>query len=329
MEEKDTEQMENQEELNSSDPWAQAFAAVNKEEEEASETTTDSTQPTNDDNDTEGTNEDKDSNESEMGDSSELSESAGAVDNTGGTDSQSYAGALDDLFSFTEEEVTEYKDSLQEKVEKQALQDVANAYIKKGARHTNGKLGATINDPDICKRDSDGVPSFYNPDTGREFRGDNPRRQAQEWVDDYNKELANAFNKTCEDYSKKLLEEQGLGLAVIDFAPKYSQLDPIRKAMFESIIEDYEVTDKDGDLIGYSCDLDKALAAVNRQVRTMQNRFKSMASEENKTSGPALDMKSKSKSKSGKAKASHPEFKSIAEAMEYQQDQLLKKMDRR
>lgn len=329
MEEKNTQQVENQEEFNSSDPWAQAFAAVNKEEEETSETTADTSRSTDSDDNAEGTNEGADSDESEVGDSPELSESTGATDNLGGADSGQDAGTLDDLFSFTEEEIKEYKDGLQEKIEKQAIDDVANAYIKKGARHTNGKLGATINDPDICKRDSDGVPSFYNPDTGREFRGDNPRRQAQEWVDDYNKELAKAFNKTCEDYSKKLLEEQGLGLAVIDFAPKYSQLDPIRKAMFESIIEDYEVTDKDGDLIGYSCDLDKALAAVNRQIRTMQSRFKSMSSEENKASGPALDMKSKSKSKSGKVKAGHPEFKSIAEAMEYQQDQLLKKMNGR
>lgn len=329
MEEKDTQQMENQEEFNSSDPWAQAFAAVNKEEEEASETATDAPRSTSDDDNAEGINEGTDPDESKVGDSPELSEGTGAADNLRGANSGQDAGTLDDLFSFTEEEISEYKSSLEERIEKQALNDVANAYIKKGARHTKGKLGATINDPDICKRDDDGVPSFYNPDTGREFRGDNPRRQAQEWVDDYNKELAKAFNKTCEDYSKKLLEEQGLGLAVIDFAPKYSQLDPMRKAMFESIIEDYEVVDKDGDLIGYSCDLDKALTAVNRQVRTMQKRFKNMSYKDNKSSGPALDMKSKSKSKSGKAKTSHPEFKSIAEAMEYQQDQLLKKMNGR
>lgn len=216
----------------------------------------------------------------------------------------------------------EYKESLNNSIQEQTLTDVAKAYIDKGARNVNGKLGATINDPDICKRDRDGVPRFYNPDTGREFTGDNPRRQAQEWVNDYNKELADAFNKTCHDYSAKLLEEQGQGLKVIEFAPTYAKLDPVRKAMFESIIEDYEVKDKDGDLIGYSCDLNKALNAVNRQVKTMQTRFKSAPKP---ASGPVLDMKS-SASSSGENQPR--QFKSIAEAMEYQQDQLLAKMKR-
>ena len=111
-------------------------------------------------------------------------------------------------------------------------------------------------------------------------------------------------------------------MTVIDFAPKYEKLDPVRRAMFESIIEDYEVHDEKGELIGYSCDLDKALSAVNRQVKTMQERFKNTGQATPAPSGPALDMKSSSRDSDDSA----PKFNSIAEAMEYQQDQLLKKM---
>lgn len=320
--------MENEEPLEDTqsqaevDPWEQAFAALDKEAEENSEASSDSDagEASNDAAaDTDGS---ADSDSAEASDGNGSESAAGGSDPLGDQGEQQAAGAYDDLFRFTDEEVTEYKESLQKSIEEQALRDVSAAYIKKGARHNGNNIGATINDEDICKRDNDGIPHFYNPETGREFTGDNPRRQAQDWVDDYNKQLADAFNKTCQDYSKKLLEEQGHGLKVIEFAPKYEKLDPVRKAMFESIIEDYEITDKDGDLVGYSCDLDKALAAVNRQVRTMQTRFKGSTPTKPAATGPVLDSKTTNASANDNGK---PEFKSLAEAMEWQQTQLLNK----
>ena len=314
-------EVENQEEQAPSDPWAAAFAALEQEEQKATE---EPAAAGGDEGSVPGANSDdgdQDSNADDSGDGAPVPSLPGDHDRDGGAAAEPDAGTYDDLFRFTDEEVKEYKDSLQKSIEEQTIHDVANAFIKKGARNTNGRLGATINDPDICKRDRDGVPRFYNPDTGREFTGDNPRKQAQEWVSDYNKELAASYNKTCAEYGQKLLKEQGSGLQVIEFAPTYAKLDPVRKAMFESIIEDYEIKDSDGDLVGYSCDLNRALAAVNRQVKTMQSRFKSMPKQD-EASGPALDMKnSASQASPGKR-----EFKSIAEAMEYQQDQLLAKV---
>lgn len=315
------EPLENKNQQDPIDPWAQAFAALDAEEKGDSETTPAQPAQPVDDNGEDPKADDLGGSAAaaESGDGNEPSPDAGGPSDFGGADGGSDARAYEDLFRFSEEEIKDYKDSLQKSIEQQTLRDVAQAYIGKGARNTNGRLGATINDADICKRDRDGVPRFYNPETGREFSGDNPRRQAQEWVDDYNRQLAAQFNETCRSYAAKLMEEQGVGLKVIEFAPKYEKLDPVRKAMFESIIEDYEIHDKDGDLVGYSCDLDKALAAVNRQVKTMQSRFHKQ--EPAAPSGPVLDTKSTSAPGSDKM----PEFKSLAEAMEWQQTQLLNK----
>lgn len=318
------EQDEDQSQQAPVDPWAAAFAALDKEEAKADQAAPDAGGQQGDDADPEGADGSEGPADPEAGDGGQVQADAGGPGDLGGADGGEDESPLDDLFRFTEEEIIDYRESLRKSVEEQTIRDVANAYLKKGVRNTNGKLGATVNDPDICKRDRDGVPRFYNPDTGREFTGDNPRRQAQEWVEDYNRELAKSFNKTCQDYSEKLMQEQGHGLAVIEFAPKYAELDPVRKAMFEAVIEDYEIKDSDGDLVGYSCDLDKALAAVNRQVKMMQTRFKTAAKPaEGKPTGPALDMKSTGSTSDSDKK---PEFKSIAEAMEYQQDQLLKRM---
>lgn len=310
------------------DPWAMAFAALGKEDEAAAEAASDTgghgSEVSVSDSDQADQGEGATSPEQDDGAGAE--EAVGGPGDLGGVDSQEDEGLDWDGVDLSEDEIKEYRESFVADIRERTITDVANAYIKQGARNQNGRLGATINDPDVCKRDRDGVPRFYNPETGREFTGDNPRRQAQEWVDDYNRELKDAFNKTCQEYSQRLMSQEGGRLAIIEFAPKYKALDPVRRSMFESIIEDYEVTDRDGNVVAYSCDLDKTLAAVNRQVRKIQDRFTKQGTttqQASQPSGPALDTPN-----AGGAQADNgrPQFKSIEEAMEWEQDRLLEKM---
>lgn len=226
------------------------------------------------------------------------------------------------MLGISEDEIAEYRDGLVEDVRDRTVGDIAKAFIDRGIRHRDGKLGANLDDPDICKRDSDGVPRFFNPETGREFTGDNPRRQAQEWVDDYNRELADAFNSACEKYEAKLMEQEAPSLAVIEFAPTYEKLDPIRRGMLDSVLEDYEIVE-DGQVVGYSVDLPKALALVDRQVAMIQGYAKANApkKEETPATGPALDMGNSASAVGGSGEK--PNFRSLAEAMEWQQNQLL------
>ena len=321
------EEMAAQMEQAPSDPWAAAFAALDQADEVPAEGAAggagDGDVP-----DTAEPDEGEGAAAPEAGDGGSSEDVAGGPGDTGGAD----GGEDEDLdwigVDLTEDEIKQQRESFLDDIRERTITDVTKAYIKQGVRNTNGRLGATLNDPDICKRDRDGVPRFYNPETGREFTGDNPRRQAQEWVDDYNRELADAFNRTCTDYSKKLMDKEGGRLAIIEFAPKYKQLDPVRRSMFESIIEDYEVTDDSGNIVAYSCDLDKALAAVNRQVKVIQERF---ANQQRKApaapTGPVLDTPSTgSQPADGSGK---PQFKSLAEAMEWEQDQLLARKGRK
>ena len=309
------------------DPWAAAFAALGEQDAPAAETAAD-TGGHGDEvpvADADQADQGVGSAQAEQDDGAEPEDLPGGPGDLGGDDSQQDEGLDWDGVGLSEDEIREYRESFVADIRERTIDDVVKAYIDRGVRHQGNRLGATINDPDVCKRDRDGVPRFYNPETGREFTGDNPRRQAQEWVDDYNRELADAFEKTCQDYSQKLLDEEGGRLAVIEFAPKYKALDPVRRSMFESIIEDYEVTDKDGNVVSYSCDLDKVLAAVNRQVKKIQERFAKQAAPAAKPAptGPVLDTPS---SNGGAQSGGKPQFKSIEEAMEWEQDQILAKM---
>lgn len=94
--------------------------------------------------------------------------------------------------------------------------------------------------------------------------------------------------------------------------------------MLDSLLEDYEVTDENGDVVSYSCDLDKALAAVNRQIQVIQQQYgrQAQTAPQTQPSGPALD----TPSTTGASQGGRPQFKSIEEAMEWEQDQILARM---
>lgn len=234
------------------------------------------------------------------------------------------AGETVSEFDYSAEEVNETISSIESSIEDQAVSDVANAMKASGKIRVtrDGKLGASINDPDIYTKDEDGVPTYINPETGRPFTGDNPRAQAKQWVDDYNAELEQAFNKIAKQRIDELKKEKKPIVRTLKFAETYKKLNDVQRDMLDSLIEDYEVKDEDGNAIGYSCDLDKALAQVNRQIAKLTERGKALhpKPEKPEPTEPALDMPQSTGSSENKP----PEFKSLAEAMSWSQDQMLK-----
>ena len=235
------------------------------------------------------------------------------------------AGETVSEFDYSAEEVNETISSIESSIEDQAVSDVANAMKASGKIRVtrDGKLGASINDPDIYTKDEDGVPTYINPETGRPFTGDNPRAQAKQWVDDYNAELEQAFNKIAKQRIDELKKENEPIVRTLKFAETYKKLNDVQRDMLDSLIEDYEVKDEDGNAIGYSCDLDKALAQVNRQISKLTERGKALHLKQEKPAPtePALDMPQSTGSSENKP----PQFKSLAEAMSWSQDQMLKK----
>lgn len=307
------------------DPWEQAFAAI---EREASGDL--STAPGGD-NGQDGADAAVDSGHQDASDANTANTGAAEGNNLG---PDGYDNSSDGSFGETEDtpqaehmDIEAYEKEIRGSIESRAIEEMAKAYIQKGFRHTGDKLGANINQEDILKRDSDGRVHYYNPDTGREFTGDDPGAQAQAWCDRYNKQLADSFNDSCTKYIDHLMEEQKPTIEMLKFEATYDNLDPIRQSMLDNLLEDYEIV-KDGEVIGYSCDLNKALAAVNRQVRTIQEKYRmshtTTSEEKPKASSPALDIKSSAKDATKSNKK--PEFKNIAEAMEWEQDQMLAKL---
>lgn len=251
----------------------------------------------------------------------------GGLDSDVGISDEADGSSAGSVFGISGVDIEQYREKLDKDIRDRTLSEIAKEFIKRGVRNTDGVIGATIDDEDICKRDEDGVRHFYNPETGKEFYGSNPRREAQEWVDDYNREIARLFNKACLQYEQHLKQEAEPGIKVMEFAPKYNKLDAIRKGMFDNVIQDYEIKDDAGKVVGYSCDLDKALALVERQITMIQSYAKqhkqSQPQAQQQQTGPALDMKTSSGAMQG---GEQKEVQSLAEAMERLQDMKLQNL---
>lgn len=307
------------------DSWEAAFAALeqrNKKEPEETPADRDG-QP-----DAEGSGEAEGTSGSDAEPVAEGQSDDAQLDGTDAGGSGAVDGAAGETvseFDYSTEEVNETISSIASSIENQAVSDVANAMKASGKIRVtrDGKLGASINDPDIYTKDEDGVPTYINPETGRPFTGDNPRAQAKQWVDDYNAELEQAFNKIAKQRINELKKEKEPIVRTLKFAETYKKLNDVQRDMLDSLIEDYEVKDKDGNAIGYSCDLDKALAQVNRQISKLTERGKALHPKQEKPAPtePALDMPQSTGSSENKP----PQFKSLAEAMSWSQDQMLKK----
>lgn len=311
--------------------WASAFAALDKKDEDnAPADPVEGAGDENTDTSAAGGKEVPDNDATENSGGSEVV--VGEPGAVPGGDGQEVGGDPEDVFGDISGDFEAYKKQVEEGLRDRAINDIAAEFIKRGVRHDDrGRLGATIDDADVCKRDEDGVPHFYNPETGQEFRGDNPRRQAQEWVDDYNKELARVFNDACEAYEQTLMEDVAPQLAVRKFAPTYMKLDPITKMMFDNILEGHERYDKDGQVVGHNLapfgnSYDGVLSLVNKQIKSIQSYAKENGQvSKQQPTGPALDMKTSS---GAIPSGDRPAPTSLAEAMERIQDMELEKNKR-
>ena len=318
--------------IDSSDPWAAAFAALDQAQQNNAQGTEDEqesrdSQPSSDTSTPDGQGADH----AEGADGNVDAENiAGPGDASGETDEQT-DGDTESLFGGASISPEDYIKEIGESLVPGILDKVFNDFKNNGEHiNSNGKLGWSINDPEIRQVDDDGAVTFVNPETKREFSGDDPRRQAQEYVDWRNDQMRNKFNQACEAEQNKQLQQFAPQFNLLRFAPTYQAMDPIRKQLFDAMLEGYEVTDANGNVVGYSCDLEKMNNLMERQISTIQAYGqKSGQTTTPPASGPALDMKA---DHSGNRYDDEPP-KDLNEAMERLQNKQLEdyraKHDRR
>ena len=189
-------------------------------------------------------------------------------------------------------------------IQQAAIAQVNNAYHKQGIRKFS--VG------DLIERKSDGTVVFHNPENpNRPFAS---RMEAQQWVDSVNKDIDASFRREAGKAYQELMRQNESSIRLLKFAPKYNALSPEEQELFDDMVEDYGVY-QDGEVIGYSCDLDRVLTQVKRVMARMQPKVakqKPAAKQASKPRQPSMDMRGRG---TGSNTAKREEPKNLAEAM--------------
>jgi len=142
---------------------------------------------------------------------------------------------------------------------------------------------------DLYERDEQrGIVTYRNPDNrNRPFE---TRKEAQDYCDSINRDIEEEWKNVAREKQKKILNDVAPALRMLQFAPKFDKLDADTQEMFDTVIEPYEIRNRQGEIVGYSCDLDAALAQAKRIVNKVSSKRQPQAqAASQKAAAPVLD----------------------------------------
>lgn len=188
-----------------------------------------------------------------------------------------------------------YPDATRYQASQQAIVDQLNRQAVAQARRQFQKDGIReFTMDDVYERTQDGRVVYRNPDDpNRPFAS---RMEAQQWIDSFNKQVQTALIRTATEIRDRNAKAAMPALRLLQFAPVYDVMDPRIREVFDDLISDYEVKNRAGKVVGYSCDLEKmALKASRLASKYNSSPRKAGGSGKVKKSGPqkspALDPK--------------------------------------
>lgn len=199
---------------------------------------------------------------------------------------------------------------------RQFISNQAQQTAAKEARDSNVQL---ITLDQLYQRDErDGVVTFQNPDNpNRPFQ---TRQEAQAWVDSYNKQLVDTFKRRTREYEQQIARQYEPTYRLLQFAPTFDKMSKLEQEIFDDLVEPYGIADSNGDLIGYSCNLD----SMHKQAVKLAKRFESQApkDEQNNVKQPSVRMPKGGSSGTQSTSSAQP--KDIQEAMKMYHEQMRK-----
>lgn len=204
----------------------------------------------------------------------------------------------------------------------QALQDQLTAEVNQAAMRQavaeyqrDGIRPITMND--LYQRDqSTGRVTYMNPDDPT--RPFSSRMEAQQWIDSFNSQLRQEIQARARAVSRELSKQMAPARRLLAFAPTFDAMDARTREVFDDLIEGYEVRNQQGEVVGYSCDLNKAAERARRMAakygRSGGGASRAGASQP-KARTPAEDLRSHG-SASARHKDPNREPKDLNEAFE-------------
>lgn len=203
------------------------------------------------------------------------------------------------------------QDQLTFEVNRAAMQQAVAEYQRDGIRPI------TMND--LYQRDqSTGRVIYINPDdSSRPFSS---RMEAQQWIDSFNSQLRQEIQTRARAVSRELSKQMAPARRLLSFAPIFDAMDAQTREVFDDLIEGFEVFNQQGDVVGYTCDLNR----MAERARRMAEKYGRKSGGNDRSSGvarreeqrkPAKDLRSHG-SASARRKDPNREPRDLNEAFE-------------
>lgn len=211
----------------------------------------------------------------------EAADDGGYEDDRGSSDDAGGAGYVDTI------------KVLGQAIQRQAIQAAALKFKEDGIREF------TMND--IYQRTQDGRVVYRNPDDpNRPFSN---RMEAQQWIDSFNKQVRSELQKLAQGYYRENLKQVAPTVRMLRFGERFDRMPKQTQELFDDLIEDYEIRDRDGNIIGYRCDLDKMADKAERlsaKYSTPSRKSSAKIGKQKPQRKPALDTRASGSRSGGK-----------------------------
>lgn len=155
------------------------------------------------------------------------------------------------------------QDQLTAEVNRAAMQQAVAEYQRDGIRPI------TMND--LYQRDqSTGRVTYINPDdSSRPFSS---RMEAQQWIDSFNSQLRQEIQTRARAVSRELSKQMAPARRLLAFAPTFDAMNEQTREVFDDLVEGFEVRNQQGDVVGYTCDLDRMAERARRMAEKYGRR---------------------------------------------------------
>lgn len=141
----------------------------------------------------------------------------------------------------------DYEQGLMVELERYSVNAAIRSFTDKGIKPLS--IG------DLYNRTDDGRVVYRNPDD--KSRPFNNRMEAQQWVDSFNAQLSGDVRREANKVKIQMAKRLRPSIELMRFAPRFDSMSKGEQEILDDLIEDYEVRNREGKLIGYSCDLNK------------------------------------------------------------------------
>ena len=203
------------------------------------------------------------------------------------------------------------QDQLTSEIQHAAMQQAVAEYQRDGVRPI------TMND--LYQRDqSTGRVTYINPDDrSRPFSS---RMEAQQWIDSFNSQLRQEIQTRARAVSRELSKQMAPARRLLAFAPTFDAMDAQTREVFDDLVEGFEVRNQQGDVVGYTCDLNRMAERARRMAEKYGRRGSGSGSVEGAARSeeqrkPAEDLRSHG-SASARRKDPNREPRDLNEAFE-------------